>query len=35
MEIPKGREGAIAQIFKRKYEAKLKVPGGRKGPSLG
>ena len=39
MEIPKWREVSIAQIFKRKYEAKLEVSGGRrvqtKEPSLG
>ena len=39
MEIPKGREVSLAQIFKRKYEAKLELPGGRrvqvKEPSLG
>ena len=39
MEIPKGREVSIAQIFKRKYEAKLEVPGGgrvqTKEPSVG
>ena len=39
LEIPKGREVSIAQIFKRKYEAYLEIPeGGRvqtKEPSLG
>ena len=46
LEIPKGEGGgggggviSIAQVFKRKYEAKLEIPGGgrvqTKEPSLG
>ena len=41
LEIPKGegRVISIAQVFKRKYEAKLEIPGGgrlqSKEPSLG
>ena len=39
LEIPRGMGVSIAQIVKRKYEAKLKIPGGgrvqTKEPSLG
>ena len=39
LQIPRGMGVSIAQIFKRKYEAKLEIPGGgrvqTKEPSLG